>query len=401
VTTSHQQWPLWGALALVAAAAVALLVFVLTPSDEATSGALTQLPGREGCVSETGSGGACARVRALRTPVEVVVSPDGKHAYVASQSAVAGGVAVFDRAADGGALTQKRGRAGCLSDGGRVPGCARANAIKAPVDLAISPDGRHVYVAALTSDAIAVLARDPATGILTQRRGRAGCVGTRPPCAVMRGMDAPLSVRVSPDGRNVYAYSYESREIVALDRDPRSGRLTRIRGSAGCTRADLGLLQCGRRLFAFDQGLSLSADAKHAYEVNSEALLTYDRDEDSDTFRVKSGASGCFGTSEVSDCTPADAIEGTTDVALSPDGRNVYVAATDSVSLAIFDRDADGTLTQKARPKGCVSNETGSRCATGRGFTNPISTPFSATVSPDGRNVYATTGEAVTVFDRR
>ncbi len=352
-------------------------------------------------MSETGSGGECARGRALRTPVEVVVSPDGKHAYVASQSAVAGGVAVFDRAAGSGALTQKPGRAGCLSDAGRLRGCARANAIKAPVDLAISPDGRHLYVAALTSDAIAVLALDPATGALTQPRGRAGCVGTRRPCARVRGIDAPLSVRVSPDGRNVYAYSYASREILEFDRDRGSGALTRSRGSGRCTRTDLGLLQCGQGLFAFDQGLSLSADAKHAYEVNSDALVTYDRDADSGTFRVKSGSSGCFGESTLSDCTPADAIEGTSDVALSPDGRNVYVAASDSASLAIFDRAADGGLKQKSRPTGCVSSETGSRCTHGRGFTNSISTAYSATVSPDGRNVYATTGEAVAVFARR
>ena len=44
-----------------------------------TTGALTELPGTAGCVSETGTGGACADGTALDNAVSVAVSRDGKH----------------------------------------------------------------------------------------------------------------------------------------------------------------------------------------------------------------------------------------------------------------------------------------------------------------------------------
>ena len=62
--------------------------------DSAT-GKLTQLPGTAGCVSETGTGGACSDGKALKNAGAVVVSNDGKSVYVASLGS--GAVAVFAR----------------------------------------------------------------------------------------------------------------------------------------------------------------------------------------------------------------------------------------------------------------------------------------------------------------
>ena len=56
----------------------------------------------------------------------MTVSPDGKSVYVASESS--GAVAVFDRAADG-ALTQKAGTAGCVSETGSGGVCADGTAL--------------------------------------------------------------------------------------------------------------------------------------------------------------------------------------------------------------------------------------------------------------------------------
>jgi hypothetical protein len=61
--------------------------------DRAADGSLTQKPGTAGCISDTGAG-ACADGTALGDAESVAVSPRGNSAYVAS----ADGVAVFDRA---------------------------------------------------------------------------------------------------------------------------------------------------------------------------------------------------------------------------------------------------------------------------------------------------------------
>jgi DNA-binding beta-propeller fold protein YncE len=71
----------------------ALSVFARTTQ----SGVLRQLPGRNGCVSETGSRGACRDGKALIGPRRgVAVSPDGMNVYVTSGGRD-GAIAVFAR----------------------------------------------------------------------------------------------------------------------------------------------------------------------------------------------------------------------------------------------------------------------------------------------------------------
>jgi hypothetical protein len=76
---------------------VGAFVLMLTASGGASAapGALTQLADPDGCVSETGTGGDCADGRALDAARSVAVSPDGKHVYVASANSSA--VVVFAR----------------------------------------------------------------------------------------------------------------------------------------------------------------------------------------------------------------------------------------------------------------------------------------------------------------
>ena len=74
-----------------------------------------------------------------------------------------------------------------------------------PYALAISPDGRNVYAA--TIGAIEVYARDPASGGLQQLQGTAGCVDEHSrQCTRARPLEA-ARVAVSPDGHHVYVTS--------------------------------------------------------------------------------------------------------------------------------------------------------------------------------------------------
>ena len=82
--------------AVVFSGGVVLTVILLAPlAAWAIGGALSQLGGTSGCVSEDGWGGECADGKALDSAGAVAVSPDGRNVYVASFLSDA--VAAFDR----------------------------------------------------------------------------------------------------------------------------------------------------------------------------------------------------------------------------------------------------------------------------------------------------------------
>ena len=107
----------------------------------------------------------------MTSPQDIVISPDGRHAYVASFGSH--GIAVFTRSRRTGSLTQLPRRRGCVRHrGGRFCGAGRA--IAGPVSIAISPDGANVYVASAGSDAVSVFARNRRTGVISSWRVGAG-----------------------------------------------------------------------------------------------------------------------------------------------------------------------------------------------------------------------------------
>ena len=81
---------------------------------------------------------------------------------------------------------------------------------------------------------------------------------------------------------------------------------------------------------------------------------------------------------------------------ISPDGASVYVAAEESGAIAVFDRAADGALTQKAGLDACVSESGSGPCADGKALTGAHGLARTA----DGTSVYAVSKDGVAVFDR-
>ena len=170
-----------------------------------TTGAIGQPAGTAGCTSETGAG-PCADGRALDFAQDVTVSPDGKSVYVASL--ISGAVARLNREPVAGGISQPTGTAGCLSQTG-AQSCADGRALNGASEVAVSPDGKSVYVVSSDGDAVVRLDRNATTGDISQPAGTAGCVSQTgaQTCADGRALNFARSVAVSPNGRSVYVAS--------------------------------------------------------------------------------------------------------------------------------------------------------------------------------------------------
>ncbi len=88
------------------------------------------------------------------------------------------------------------------SPGCPSPAAPTGRALVGPDVLVVSPDGRNVYVGSFFGNAVAVFARDRATGALTQPEGTAGCIAAARSsgCATGLGLEAPEGMAISADG---------------------------------------------------------------------------------------------------------------------------------------------------------------------------------------------------------
>ena len=323
----------------------------LPATAAAAPGQLTQLTGLDGCWSDTGDVGAgaglCRDAEALEDPIDVTVSPDGRNVYVGALNAVL----VFSRNTQTGALTQLSGTAGCVEQPGTPDNCAAGRGVDGVRGVVVSPDGKHVYAASFDDDAIAVFERNQTNGALTQPAGTAGCIQETGAegCADGKALDTLRGVSISPDGNNVYAANEFDEAVVALRRNAGTGALTQLADEAGCVS---------------DTGRSDALDAGTAGEcADAEGRL-------GDPFWT----------------------------AVSPDGENVY-SASDGNLIVNFRRNAStGALTIPAGSAGCVSDTGASGCADGTGLQDPRSIE----VSPDNRHVYSgqIASESIASFSR-
>jgi DNA-binding beta-propeller fold protein YncE len=138
--------------------------------NKATS-ALTKLS----CISHNAvDADGCVAVKPLVDPRGVVVSPDGKQVYVGATGS--GAILVLNRNAKTGSLT----KASCVSNG-TVSDCAHpVTPLVGPEGLAISKDGKYVFVAVTPTNvanaAVVSFARDKKN----ERLSRVNCVSNQP-----------------------------------------------------------------------------------------------------------------------------------------------------------------------------------------------------------------------------
>jgi DNA-binding beta-propeller fold protein YncE len=124
-------------------------------------GKVSQKPGTAGCISETGTGGACQDGTALNGAFDLAASADGENRYVSSNAQTRW----RSSTATGSRGVGSEAGYGRLRVGERHGGaCRHATALSGAHRLAASPDGMNVYVATGVSNAVAVFDRDSVTG---------------------------------------------------------------------------------------------------------------------------------------------------------------------------------------------------------------------------------------------
>ena len=284
----------------------------------------------------------------------------------------------------------------CIANGG-IDGCREPahNSFGNNVGLAVSPDGRTVYVASIG-------------GALTELRHRAGGGLAYEDCFADRGahgcrdiphdsLDAATGAAVSPDGRSVYVTSGQrTNAVTRFKQDP-----VGVLGYRGCianggSHAGIGGCTLARRnSLDSNEAIAVSPDGRSVYVVSSES------DSITRFKRATNGAlkyRGCIANRGAHGCAkPKHAsLGGAFDLAISPDGRSVYVVALNGNSITRFDRRADGSLVYKR----CFANAHAHGCK--RLHHNSLGGADAVAVSPDGESVYVASlgGDAITRFLR-
>ncbi len=256
-------------------------------------------------------------------------------------------------------------------------------------------------VGALLTCCVAGVGAAPATASVTthlsQLSGMAACTSqtTNLSCADGVGLGGANSVTVSPDGRSAYVASSISDAVAVFDRAA-NGTLSQKAGLAGCI-SNTGAGPCvdGTALDGASS-VMVSPDGTSVYvsSHSSDAVAIFDRSA-TGTLTQKPGRQGCISQFEIDSCVTGRTLNGATSVTVSPDSASVYVTSQIAGAVAVFDRGVDGALTQKPGVVVCVFSQ---NCASAK--SGPLSGATSVTVSPDNSNAYVTTAGGVVVLDR-
>jgi uncharacterized repeat protein (TIGR01451 family) len=375
-------------------------------SRDPSSGALTYIA----CASAGSDCGAGNdNLAGMDNPQEMALSADGNNAYVVTAGDNA--LVSFSRDPSTGVLTFMS----CLSSAGGS-GCSATAApgLDDPYGVTVSPDGTSVYVTSGHDSSISEFARNTTTGALTQLTGANNCITTDASythCGTDTGsgdMLNPLTVVVSPDGRNVYVAAGglgPGGDVVEFARNAATGALTQLTGSGSCiTTSVTWYPNCGiTNAIGFDGGdedLTVSPDGQNVY-VNAfgdNGVIELSRNSATGALTQLAPPNACYADAELTG-TPACTVDqpgslfgtgGALGVAVSPDGLNVYVSGAADNALASFSRDpTTGALTPLPLPYGCIAGGpqyVAANCPVYN--TNGLYSPRRLLVSPDGTNVY-------------
>jgi 6-phosphogluconolactonase (cycloisomerase 2 family) len=227
--------------------------------------------------------------------------------------------------------------------------------LTAVTGLSIGPDGKFLYAASFQSASATVFARDPMAGTLDHRQ-------TTTSGEILAGT---TSLTVSPDGRFAIASAFQSRTVVLYLRDATTGELTLsdvARDGERGVRLDrpfrTAVSPDSRSAYVVDEGRNGGQGAVVAFSVGGVRLEFVGRDE---------GRDGCY--------------LGARGLAIHPDGRTLFVACSETGTVVVTDRDEKTGMTSVRQ----VIKD-------GEGDAHGLAGAFGVALSADGRFVYVCSG---------
>jgi DNA-binding beta-propeller fold protein YncE len=385
--------------------AVAMLAGYVRPSVAAAveSGSLSQLPSPLNCISEQGfeeelieegheagliGCGVLLPKGTLENSYQAQVSPDGRNVY---SVAVSGDLIEYSRDQANGTLTE----IGCVTSGASAcaPASSTTNAIamSSPAAMAISPEGTDVYVVTQGTNSLVEFSREPATGLLTE----IGCLSQADlECASHEadGLELPYGIAISPGGASVYVASHDSDAIAEFSRDASTGELAQLARQNNCITSGSGN-GCGTEGGVGLEsaiGVAVSPDGRSVYVAaggteRSGAIASFERNTSTGALTQLPGKEGCISTANVS-CTHGVGIDGPEDLVISPDGRDVYTNSSEDNAVLELRREPSGALAQLAPPNACLMKApVEAGCSEAKGLEKALG----VAISPGGEDVYA------------
>ncbi len=258
-------------------------------------------------VDNAGAGNALTYLRTLR------LSPDGNHLYAAGKNANA--VAWFS----------VDGATGTLAYQGKVSTADNGlSFLMGPSDLAFSDDGSRLYVTADFGQALFAFSRNPATGALSLIGSLKEGVGQ------VSGLNAPSSVRLSPDGAHLYVTARAESTLAEFD--------ILADGSVQHRRT----LRAGNGDFAAMQGppaLTVPPQGNRLFVLGQDdsSLVVFSRENDN-------SASGygrlSFLDVKLDDSSAVSNLGGPVNLVHSADGKWIYVVASQDNTVAVFSNES-------------------------------------------------------------
>jgi hypothetical protein len=359
--------------------------------DEA-SGALSVI----GCITagtdRCAPGHVTENVAELTNPTAIALSPDGKNAYVTAIGKDA--VLEFERNQETGLLTPMNEGKACVTE--EATGECEfdgAKGLHEPYGVTVSPGaGENVYVTAVKGEAVAEFARNASTGILEPLAAGSECIGgptSTCPVASVKGMFEPLSVVVSPDGKNVYvAAGAEGAQgaVVAFEREA-GGALKQLPEPEGCISEKIAGCEVATALQG-SEDLAISPDERNVYATSAHdnAIVELERVGPNGALEQLAEPHGCLASGPIGGCGEATSIGDSRGVAVSPEGDDVYIGSAGENGVAAFARNAEGALEQLPGSAACVTSNA-SGCEASNKLLG-LTEARRVAVSPDGTNVY-------------
>ncbi len=300
----------------------------------------------------------------LAGATSVAVSPDGSQVFAVGNQDDA--LAIFQRNAQSGLLT---------FDSAIVDGAEGVEGLRSASAVALSPDGANVYVASSGDNAVATFRRDVQSGAVTFAQSLIDNQDG------VEGLEGACSILVSPDGSSLYAASLRDDSLVTFDRDGESSGSLTFRNSLSDGQGGVdGVNGAG--------GVAVSPDGLHLYAAGATVdavptLAVFDRSQESGRLSFRQA----HREEEGGISSP----ENTVSSLVSPDGADVFLVSSLNSSISVFRRDSQsGDLTFLERHRHGVDGIEGLQGAR------------SAAISADGRHLYVAASDSGTLalFER-